>query len=400
MLKCLTLITITQVTPFNGVTRNKVFTIDFVSEGEINSTWVNLTDTAKLTFPKNIYMKDGNGKPITWTGQSIIADDNSIPILLRGDKINIQIGYQDDNNAPELNEEFDGFITKINPKIPIQVSCEDRMWQLKQVKAANSVFTKDVGDMINTLVKANQLTKDIKVVTGTGQNIQVNVGSFRIQNETIAEVLHRLQKDYRIYSYFRKTNGVYELRIGIVYYPQDRQQVVYHFQKNIHQENQDLEYQRTEDVNVGIKAYSVLNSEVEVINEDATKKTKKKRIEVFVSKNGKSVESGFQGEIVTRYYFPKNGRELAEADLVKLAQQDLRKYYYTGLKGAFSTFCLPKVKHGDEAALRDDVLKEFNGSYLIKGVTTTFGKDGHHRRIQLHLRIDGIFTEQDLTNGF
>ncbi len=270
--------------------------------------------------------------------------------------------------------------------MPVEIQCEDRMWKMKQVKAQNKVYTGvTVQSMITTMLKDAGLQNEITVQTG---NVSVNVGDFRTQNETIAEVLHRLQKDYRIYSYFRRNAiGTMELRIGLVYYPDDRVQRVYNFQKNIFPEP-ELEYQRTEDLNIAIKAYSILNTELEVVNDDATKKTKKQRLEVFVDRNGKTTEAGFQGEIVTRYYW----NVTTEASLISLAKNDLGKYYYTGLRGSFTTFCLPFVKHGDEAVLVDNILKEFNGSYLVKGVTTNFGNNGHHKKVQLHFRIDGIYS--------
>lgn len=399
MLRTLTKITITQKTDFNGTPRGKVFIFDFINEGEIVSTWKNLTDTAKLKFPKNIYFKDQFGNKVNWQGQNVTAGDNTPPLLMRGDAIKIELGYKMNEQGGEtkpMNEEFDGFISKIVNRMPIEISCEDRMWLLKQVKAPNRVFTGSVNDMIRTLLDLDPRTKDIQFPKkGTTTQVEINVGPFRTQNETIAQVLYRLQKDYRLYSYFRKTAGVYELRMGIVYYPQDRNVVRYDFQKNIHANGDELEYRRKEDLQIGIKAYSILREELTVTNEDGSQKTKQKRLEVFVSQNGELKEESFHGDIVTRYYW----NITSKTELIELARRDLVKYYYTGLYGAFSTFILPFIKHGDEIVFKDKVLPERNGSYLCEGVVTTFGMGGHHRRVQPHLRIDGNLSNAQLAAG-
>ena len=64
MLRPITKITIVQnESPFTSSTypvgsRNKVVVFDFVSEGDIDSSWENLTDTCTIKLPKNIYFYD------------------------------------------------------------------------------------------------------------------------------------------------------------------------------------------------------------------------------------------------------------------------------------------------------------------------------------------------------
>ena len=73
--------------------RGKKFTFDFVTEVEINSTWANLSDTGKIIVPQKLYFKDANGELYSWDGKNIGGGYNTDPIILRGDKIIIDLGY-------------------------------------------------------------------------------------------------------------------------------------------------------------------------------------------------------------------------------------------------------------------------------------------------------------------
>ena len=92
ILRLISNITISQLTKWNGQDRSEKFTMNFVNEVEIESTWANQTDTAKITLPKNVYFVNSQGKKVTWSDKNIISGTTS-PILMRGDKIDISLGY-------------------------------------------------------------------------------------------------------------------------------------------------------------------------------------------------------------------------------------------------------------------------------------------------------------------
>ena len=71
------------------------------------------------------------------------------------------------------------------------------------------------------------------------------------------------------------------------------------------------------------------------------------------------------------------------AELISLATQELKKYYYSGFKGKFITFGIPFVKTGDNIKIIDPVLKERNGTYKCKSVNYTCGMNGIRQEIQL-----------------
>ncbi len=408
-----TIITITQLP--NDVYpsgRDKTYVFDFVSSGEITSSWQNLTDTAKLRMPRNIYIEDNEGKifnlgsSITGRpGANLYGDTTTQPVFMRGDQITIELGYFYDNmnGTPEtlvMETVFNGFISKIKNRAPIEIECEDNMWKLKLLKAPNKLFKASeytVQKMLTELLIGTGYT----VVDGVQGSIQTNVGDFRTQNETVAQILERLRRDGGIYSYFRGN----ELRCsGIVYYPQDRNEEIFNFQDQtqpgeglIHSPDQ-LEYTRKEDLNIAVKAHSEFITAGTGFNKDGTDKTKRKRLEVMVTKNGvlnKEAERSFQGDIIN---IPVLGAT-SLAYLTKKAQEYLPKFYYTGFKGAFTTFGQPMMRHGDAAILVDKIQTERSGTYLIKQVSTSFGMGGFKQKILLHLRIDKGYTVEQINAG-
>lgn len=384
MLRLVSKFTITQVPNEAFPDRNEVYSFDFVNSCVINSSWQNLTDTAKLKFPKKIYFTDSQGRKVTWDGKNTSGQSTLPPLILRGDQIKIELGYiYPSGNNPEtkeLNEEFDGYISKVGTKMPIEIECEDKMFILKQKKVENKVYKAsqyDVQKMIREMLDQFSDTKDITLITGTAtsQTISTNVGDFRTQEDSIGSVLERLKKDARIYSWFRGN----ELRCsGLVYYPSDRREHNFVFQENIISDN--LEFKRVDDIVLGAKAYSINKVELTETNANGRQKTKKKRLETFVGKK--------EGEVRTLYFYGVD----TEAKLKALAEQELRKFYYTGYSGNFTTFGLPSVRHGDEAKIKDIVLPERNGGYLIKAVEKSFGVEGFRQIITLHLKLDQFDT--------
>ena len=174
-----------------------------------------------------------------------------------------------------------------------------------------------------------------------------------------------------------------ELRCaGVVYYPSDRKEHVFHFQKNIVSE--DLQYFRLDDQNLGIKAYSTFEVEQNTgTRKDGTPIKRKRRLTV-------TVPDGFvDGELRTVYFWDVK----TEKELKKLATERLNRFYYEGFQGSFIAFGLPSVKHGDAANLIDATKPERNGVYLIKKVVKTFGMNGYRQDIELDLRIDGLSNE-------
>lgn len=365
MLRLNSQITITQVPSTAFPNRTKSYSLNFVNEVEINSTWKNLTDTAKVIFPKNVFLIDENGKRISWQDKTIIAGPN--PLVLRGDKIKIDLGYyyyEGGQEKLEMNEEFVGYIAKVVNRTPVEFHCEDNMYRLKQIQAPNKLYKGSLQSLMTELLKGTDLT-----VNG---DATLDIGSFRTFNETVAQVLERLRKEIKIEAYFRGN----ELRCGgLAYYRADATEVNFEFQRNIIED--DLEYKRLDDIKIGAKAYSVNETE-------ENGKKKKKRLQVFVTLDGETNETGWEGEKRTFHFFNITDKN----ELIRRAKDGIRKSYYEGFFGSFTAFGLPFCQHGRNVVLTNRALPELSGTYKCKSTTVKFGVEGFRRKIEVDIRVD------------
>lgn len=397
-----TVIKITQVDNATFGKRNQSFTLDFCEFVEINKSWQNLTDTAKVRLPRNISVQDAQGTIYPFNKKDIYGTrtgGNASPLFMRGDIITISLGYYNDNmDGTETLEmpdapQFEGYITKISNRNPIEIMCEDEMWKLKQIKAVNKIFKESDGYTVKKILQ--ELLPSYTVTDGGADTF---IGDFRTQNETVAQILERMRSEGNLYAYFRGK----ELRASsIVYYPQDlTTSAIFGFQENIVSDT--LEYTRKEDLNIAVKAMANFITNGTGHNSDGTPKQKRKRIEVLVGKIDNAGQLGeisdegkFQGDLITIHYSGVYTKE----ELIKRAKEYLPKFYYTGFRGAITTLAIPALTHGNVANIRDNIILERKGAYLIKQATYTSGLGGLFVKYLLHLRIDVGYTQQELNAG-
>lgn len=318
---------------FTSKTDGTEIVFDFVNEVEIETSYENLTDTAKITIPRKLNF---DGKPIAVGVDSIFK---------RGDSVKIELGY-----FPDLRTVFDGYISKVNPKTPIVLECEDKMFILKTTIISKYSKT--------SVTLKNLLTDIIGDVVEFRTLLDVELGSFKVSNASVAKVLDTLKSDYGFYSYF--VNGV--LNVGLAADSSDTQTIEYKFEENIIDDS-SLEYQRSEDMRLKVKAVSINSSdnskiEVEVGDEDGALKT-------FYTQN-----ATLEG-------------------LRQFANLKLTEWKYEGFSGSFTTFGEPYIRHGDTAQLISDKFPEKNGLYEVVSVKRIFGMDGYKQDIELGIKQNG-----------
>lgn len=324
---------------YNGNSESIKYTFTFVNEIEIVSTWDSLTDTCKITIPRNINFKD-----------KVIKE-----VFAKGDKVKIYLGY-DENYVLR----FSGFITKVDLKLPIVLHLEDYSYLLKNnkltKKSYSSVDTKTllkyiVGNVVNYVVTSNQ-----------------TLGQFIIQDGvTTTEVLKYLQENHKIYSWFRDNT----LYVGLAYYNQLATKHYYDVNKNVIDNN--LEYNDLEDIKIKIKAVSV-NQEI------VGGKSKEKKITVYYpSETSDGSVRTYNGSM-----------NISESDLKKEAQAYYESLRFDGYSGSFNTFGAPAVNHNDIVIFKSNEIPEQNESeYLVKSVTINFGVNGYRNIVELGGLVNG-----------
>lgn len=392
MFRTIVKITVQQFPTIAFPERNQVLNFDFVNYYEGSDGWRDLTNKGKLRIPKNLYYRDAAGKlkPLYGTNVNVGGFSPGVPLILRGDAVKMEAGYKYFNSAKrevtDISTVFQGYVSNVNSKIPIEVDLEDNMWKLKQLPVATKTFTKN--DSLEDILKF--------ITAGSGFTVnaltQTTFGTFSIGNETAAQVLQRLRKEYHFESYFRGN----ELRSGsIVYVPSEAVTQNFIFQENIISD--DLEYKRKDDIVLSAVARNTITVLTGKHTKDGHAKTKRTRLEVLVTlrngiktikeiKKGETLPANTEGERRT-LFFP--GATTVE-QLGVLAYDELTKYYYTGLRGKFTTFGIPFVKFGDNALIQDKKLPERDGLYKIKSVKYYGGyDDGIRQEIELDYRVIG-----------
>ena len=327
----------------NSRTNIDGYVLDFVHEVEITSSWDNLTDTATLILPKKIVFKrDG---VVT---DNIVSSDN--PIFRVGKFCDLLAGYSGGINTDGLENRFTGYITDVRPKFPMEIMLEDEMYNLKQIK---------VGQYSKKNLTLKQLLTDIMPDNVPFVADDRNIGYLRIKdpNTTVAGVLKHLKDKQGIISYFRD----FTLFCGFAYtteqdyLDEEKEPIIFDARKNIINSD-DLTYRKEGQYKVRVKVVSIFD--------DNTK------IEVEVGEEG--------GDNFTIYVY-----NVPEKDLQERAENELKKFNYTGFKGTFETFLEPQVKHGDLVQLVDDRISDKNGVYLVKSVVTRYGMGGGRQIIEL-----------------
>ena len=415
MLRVITNITFNQQPTADFPTRNGTIIYNFCHEFEVTSTWDTLTDDGSITLPKNVYVTDQNGKKISLGGRNVNLGGfgSNPPVFLRGDKVSISWGYayfdNRGNEVSPITNIYTGFISQVTSKKPFVLQVEDNMYLFKRVKAiggnngffAGSKYTveKMLAELIANGATINPALSAFTVNTTTSTVL----GDFTIQNETIAEVLARLRKQFHFEAYFKGN----ELRCGsFVYLPSDAlikpdgttrtTFPTFTFQQNIISD--DLDYKRKDDLTLSAVATNTIEQTTGAVTRDGHQKTKKIRLEVLVTfLNGSDTPSVY---IVTKQNpLPpnENGGErrtlhflgaTTTDQLVTLATNELKKYYYTGYKGKFTTFGIPFVKTGDNVQLVDPVLPEREGLYKVKSVNYRASvSEGLKQDIQIDYKI-------------
>ncbi len=300
----------------------------WINDIQIKSSWKELTDTCVIKIPRNIRLKN------------IKIQD----VIKRGDAVNVWVGYND-----ELQLVFKGYVTGIKPSLPIEISCQDEMWNLKK-------------GAINVSLKNAKLIDVLKLVySGSIDAYDAEIGSFRISKATPAQILEKLKDEYGLHSFFiLDTAGNPVLVCGKIY-TRTNATVKYHFNKNVI-DSGSLEFKAKEDIKLKVNAISIMpnNQKIEVELGDA------------------------DGEERTLHFY-----DLSAEELKNTATREIDRLKYDGYRGTLTAFGLPLAKHGDIADLQDGEYQGRGGQFFIDGVNITFGFSGYRREIQLGPKANG-----------
>jgi len=313
-----------------GDDRAQTLYFNFVNKVTVTRSYDKQTQTASVILPRNVQYNKKN----------IYEGANAL--MRRGDKIKITAAY-----FPNETVIFQGYISKINNNVPIELLCEDEMFLLKQVIAPNLSY--------KTVNLRTFIAKMLENTSIPFKAINAELGQIRLQGASVGKVLQVLRDQYGLYSFF--VDGV--LRVGLAFYPADAKQAVFLFELMV-KDGMNLTYLKKDDVKIQIKGILIKNNaREEFIYGDIT------------------------GDIRTVFQYGGT-----KADLDLKCNSFLEQANYTGYYGSFKTFLEPLVVPGDYAVVDSWKYPERKGKYLIKSVTTEVSTtDGGKQTIELERKI-------------
>lgn len=305
------------------------YTFSSVNEVEVTKSVEELVDTAIIKLPTKFKIRS--------TGELKYIEE----VIKPGDKVEITLAYE----GKFEKMEFAGYVSKVSPKIPMEIQCEDAMWLLRR-KNINKAFGKTtLKEVLN------------EVVAGTGVQLsekvpQMQIDKFIIQNANGAQVLQKLKEDFAISAYLDDEGKLYA---GLEQMNNIGQIAIY-------------------DLN-----YNLVSNDLEFKTEDE-KKLKVRYTYIDKANKKKQVEVGDQdGELRTF-----NTSVISdEAQLRKMAEAELKKNKYSGFEGSVKSFLIPFATRGMVAEIRDKEHENRQGKYFIKKVVTSFGTSGARRTVTI-----------------
>jgi hypothetical protein len=305
-------------------------------EVEINSSWEDMTDRCSITIPRKV----------KWIDKDLSTGTNSV--LSVGMPVLVELGY--DFNYSTY---FQGFITDIGSKTPVEIECQDAFWFLKQ--CSGSFTTSKGGTLEDAFTEIERIYRASAIYETHGVDITFTPvpntvrGKVKADNVSMAFAIQSLKK-FGVISFMRG-NTLYS---GLPYYDDQINEVNRQFNWNI--------------IDDSLEQKNAIDTKVKLV------------VKCLDNKNLAPVEVGdAEGDTIT---YLVSG-VTTQAQMRELGDKELPKYKFDGWKGSFTTFGDEFIKHGDVINLTDKVIKDRNGKYFVKKVNTKFGTSGFRNTIDL-----------------
>lgn len=295
----------------------------------IENSLETISDTAKVTIPRNFVQRLDTSKPS--------AKVNIIDVIRLEDKIKIEAGYND-----EYNTEFEGYIIGITDDTPIILDCMDEMYKLKKAERISKIFqSSDVKDILRTIAP-NYKIDTFKTF---------GIGKYAIENATPYEVLLDL-KSKSIRSYFKDGVLYAGLRINLKGYEIHQ----FNMNRNVRREGNNLKYeQKKEDYYLKVTSNKIGTSEP-VTFEIGKKGNNNKEIQL---------NAGWSKD-----------------DLKTFATDFHNGVINTKCTGSFDSWGLPRTRAGDTADITTPDFPDSsrNGKYIIESVKIDLNQSDGFKR--------------------
>ena len=208
---------------------NKKLSFTAVNNCEIERSIYNLGSTAKIKIPASARL--------TTKGDKISESVQSGKQFARGDKISISLGYDD-----KLENEFKGFIYRVNFTTPLEIECEGYEFQLRKPADVKVFESTTLKDLLTWAANGTDITLSDHIPKINFTNYVIPAGKSKL------DVVQDVKDKYGLTTYFTE-NLLY---CGLSYIP-DYGEVKYSLGVNTIKDN-ELKYRNADDVKLKVKA--------------------------------------------------------------------------------------------------------------------------------------------------
>lgn len=315
-----------------------------VSEVTIKKSIRNYCDTAVVKLPSTAIMKQSG----TAATQSVLTAQQ----FKRGDKINIQLGY---NGV--MREEFEGFIKRVNKATPCELECEGYAFQLRDKTFNASYKSVTLKNLLSDIIEGTDIVLDSQIPDVPFQKYSfVQVNAFK--------ALELIIKDCgkAIAIWFDK-NVLYA---GLSYL---------HFSEKNREGKPDAVYK------VGYNIVRDGQMKERIAGDD------KVEVEFYHRKNNGKRETarvGVKNSNATR----KKLQAIADLPTLEaLARAKEKEKNYTGFEGKATGFLQPFYKPGAKVKYIDPKYPEKSGNYLIESTEVKYSTSGARRIGEIGIKL-------------
>lgn len=268
-----------------------------------------------------------------------------------GDPVSITLRYHTRTRDYE-NEEFTGYVKKINPTIPLELECEDNNYLLRKKNINKSWKSTTLKEVLEEIVKGTGI--------GLTDNLPgVTLSPFYLKNTDGAFALQKLADEYGLTIYFKKDGSLYA---GLAYTENNGEETLTLNGENTNVIDADeLKYRRAEDVKLKIKAISIRGDNTKIETELGDE----------------------DGALRTLNFY--NIDSLAK--LKELAKQEMQKYKFDGYEGSVKCFLIPFVEPGYKVNIKDEMFPDRAGSYFVESTKVIVGDGGIRRTIEISVKL-------------
>ena len=222
-----------------------------------------------------------------------------------GDPVSINLGYIGLHKIYNFNE-FNGFVKRIKPNVPLEIECEDAVWLLRQVNLKVELKNTNLKEILNYIVDTTNKQYAGKYKIDLYKTIpDIKFTKYRISNVNAASCLQEIKEKYGLVSFFRG----FTLHMELPYFEYagtSEGEVFYSLAWNM-KKIPELEYKSGESLNIRLKAIAI-------------KKDNSRMVEEVGDPNG---------ELRTKIYYNIDDRDT----LTKVAQNDLGSFKVDTYKG-------------------------------------------------------------------